>query len=58
VSYHNEHMATKKNKVAQALVAMRNKKLTPEERKKIAQKAAQARWGDTSTSSKRKTSNT
>jgi len=37
-------MAKKKNPVAQALVAMRNKKLTPEQRKAIAQKAAAARW--------------
>lgn len=51
-------MAKKKNAVAQALVAMRNKKLTPEQRKKIAQKAARARWSaGTSTSSKRTTEN-
>jgi hypothetical protein len=37
-------MAKKKNAIAQALVAMRNKKLTPEERKEIARKAAEARW--------------
>ena len=46
-------MAKKKNAVAQALVALRNKKLTPEQRKEIAQRAAQARWG-TSTASRRK----
>jgi hypothetical protein len=38
-------MKAKKNPVAQALVAMRNKKLTAEERKEIAKKAAKARWG-------------
>ena len=38
-------MAKKKNEVAQALVALRNKKLTPEQRKEIASKAAKARWG-------------
>ena len=37
--------AKKKNAVAQALVAMRNKKLTPERRKEIAQLAAKKRWG-------------
>ena len=36
-------MATKKN-AGQTLVAMRNAKLTPEERKAIASKAAKARW--------------
>jgi hypothetical protein len=36
----------KKNAVAQALVAMRNKKLSPARRKEIAQKAAAARWKD------------
>ena len=34
----------KKNAVAQAMVAMRNKKLSPARRKEIAQKAALARW--------------
>jgi len=34
----------KKNAVAQAMVAMRNKKLSPERRKEIASQAAQARW--------------
>ena len=38
-------MDGKKNPVAQALVAMRNKKLSPAQRKEIAQKAARARWG-------------
>lgn len=38
-------MAKKKNAVAQAMVAMRNKKLSPERKKEIAQKAAAARWG-------------
>jgi hypothetical protein len=33
-----------KNAVAQALVAMRNRKLSPERRKQIAAKAAAARW--------------
>jgi hypothetical protein len=42
-SYDVGEMA-KKNAVAQALVAMRNKKLTPARRKEIAQKAAAARW--------------
>jgi hypothetical protein len=37
-------VATKKNAIAQAMVAMRNKKLTPERRKEIAKKAAAARW--------------
>jgi hypothetical protein len=37
-------MEQKKNPVAQALVAMRNKKLTPEQRSAIALKAAQTRW--------------
>lgn len=37
-------MATKKNAVAQAMVAMRNKKLTPARRAEIARKAAEARW--------------
>ena len=36
----------KKNAVAQALVAMRNKKLSPARRKEIAQKAAKTRWAD------------
>lgn len=44
VSYDVDEMA-KKNAVAQALVAMRNKKLSPAKRKEIAQKAAAARWG-------------
>jgi hypothetical protein len=39
-------MAKKKNPVAQAMVAMRNKKLTAARRKEIARKAAAARWGD------------
>ena len=43
MSYDVVEMA-KKNAVAQALVAMRNKKLTPARRKEIAQKAAAARW--------------
>jgi hypothetical protein len=34
----------KKNAGAQALVALRNKKLTPQERREIATKAATARW--------------
>jgi hypothetical protein len=37
-------MAKKKNVIAQAMVAMRNKKLTAEQRKEIARKAAAARW--------------
>jgi len=37
-------MAKKKNTVAQALVAMRNKKLSPARRKEIAAKAARTRW--------------
>jgi hypothetical protein len=36
--------AGKKNAVAQAMVAMRNKKLTPERRSEIAKAAAAARW--------------
>jgi hypothetical protein len=36
----------KKNPVAQAMVAMRNKKLSAARRKEIAQKAARARWAD------------
>ena len=44
VSYDVGEMA-KKNAVAQALVAMRNKKLSAARRKEIAQKAAAARWG-------------
>jgi hypothetical protein len=39
-------MAKKKNAVAQAMVAMRNKKLSAARRKEIAQKAAAARWKD------------
>jgi hypothetical protein len=35
-----------KNPVAQAMVAMRNKKLTPARRKEIAQQAAAVRWGE------------
>lgn len=35
----------KKNAVAQAMVAMRNKKLTPERRAEIASHAARKRWG-------------
>jgi hypothetical protein len=35
----------KKNPIAVALVALRNKKLSPERRKEIARKAALARWG-------------
>jgi hypothetical protein len=38
-------MATKKNPVAQAMVAMRNKKLSAAQRSEIAKKAATARWG-------------
>jgi hypothetical protein len=38
-------MAKKKNPVAQALTAMRNKKLSAAKRKEIAKKAAAARWG-------------
>ena len=34
----------KKNAVAQQMVAMRNKKLTPERRAEIARKAAETRW--------------
>jgi hypothetical protein len=34
-----------KNAIAQAMVAMRNKKLSPARRKEIAQKAARTRWG-------------
>ena len=34
-----------KNAVAQAMVAMRNKKLSPARRKEIASDAAKARWG-------------
>jgi hypothetical protein len=37
-------MAKKKNAIAQALVAMRNRKLTPQRRAEIAKQAAQARW--------------
>jgi hypothetical protein len=36
--------ATKKNAAAQALTAMRNRKLTPDRRSQIAQTAAAARW--------------
>jgi hypothetical protein len=39
-------MAKKKNAVAQAMVAMRNKKLSPARRKEIASAAAKKRWGD------------
>ncbi|MGD0777329.1 MAG: hypothetical protein ABSC05_31300 [Candidatus Solibacter sp.] len=39
-------MLKKKNPVAQAMVAMRNKKLSAARRKEIAQKAARARWAD------------
>ena len=40
-------MKTKaKNPIAQAMVALRNKKLSPARRKEIAKKAAQARWGE------------
>jgi hypothetical protein len=35
----------KETNAGKLLVAMRNKKLTPEQRKEIAQKAARARWG-------------
>jgi len=38
--------AVKKNPMAQAMAAMRNKKLSPARRKEIASKAAQARWAD------------
>jgi hypothetical protein len=53
----------KPNPVAQAMVAMRNKKLTPERRKEIATKAANERWAgreakDASTSSRPKTAST
>lgn len=34
----------KKNPIAQAMVALRNKKLTPAERKAIASNAAKTRW--------------
>ncbi len=34
----------KKNPIAQAMVALRNKKLSPAERKTIASNAAKARW--------------
>jgi uncharacterized protein YejL (UPF0352 family) len=37
-------MAKKKNAAAQAMVAMRNQKLSPAQRKAIAKKAAKARW--------------
>lgn len=37
-------MAKKKNAVAQAMVAMRNKKLSPARRKEIASAAAKKRW--------------
>ena len=43
---YNIYMAKKKNAVAQAMVAMRNKKLSAARRKEIAQKAAAARWKD------------
>ena len=44
-------MATKKkNAIAQAMVAMRNKKLSPERRKEIASAAAKKRWADRETS--------
>lgn len=36
----------KKNEVAQAMVAMRNKKLSPARRKEIASAAAKKRWAD------------
>jgi hypothetical protein len=36
----------KKNEIAQAMVAMRNKKLSPARRKEIASAAARARWGE------------
>ena len=38
--------AKKKNEIAQAMVAMRNKKLSPSRRKEIASDAAKARWKD------------
>ncbi len=48
----------KKNAIAQAMVAMRNKKLTPARRKEIATKAAKTRWAnktkDESLAAKRK----
>lgn len=37
-------MAKKKNEAAQAMVAMRNKKLSAKRRKEIASGAARARW--------------
>jgi hypothetical protein len=45
----------KKNAAAQSLTAMRNKKLTPERRKEIAQKAARKRWAAVSISSEAQT---
>jgi hypothetical protein len=44
-----ERKARKKNPVAQALVAMRHKKLSPARRKEIAVTAARARWGASKT---------
>jgi hypothetical protein len=64
VSYYGESMKKKKaegekNAVAQAMVAMRNKKLSPARRKAIATKAAKKRWEDrgeasTTTANKKK----
>lgn len=45
VSYDVGEMA-KKNAVAQALTAMRNKKLSAARRKEIAKQAAAARWAE------------
>lgn len=44
----------KKNAAAQALVALRHEKLTPERRKEIATKAAKARWGKAKKAGKKK----
>jgi hypothetical protein len=41
---HTMKNATKKNAAAQALTAMRNRKLTPARRSQIARTAAAARW--------------
>lgn len=46
MSYNACMAKKKKNAVAQAMVAMRNKKLSAARRKEIAQTAAAARWKD------------
>jgi hypothetical protein len=53
VSYNTCMAKKKKNAVAQAMVAMRNKKLSAARRKEIAQTAAAARWKDKPAAAKR-----